>query len=307
MILRYKYLIVFIINIFKSIFNNFLSCIDYIIFIGAIFIFIEPNGFSIFCISYLFIISIYLLFKYLSMKSINKYITNSTLIVGAKGSGKDLITQNIVYSNYKKHNFLSVNVDYGYNTEVVSFNDFKLKNSYLNFINNNLLCESLKEDFEGKSLIISDCGIYLPSQYDKELSKAFGWLPIFIALSRHLYDMPIIANVQHQGRIWVKLREQFDFYIKCKNTKSFKVPILHRFLITRCICYENLIALDNGVLPFSSPIGLISQNNPLYSTSPSTMKKIFENQHGFIKEIFFITRKKKIKYDTRHFKKLLTK
>lgn len=43
-------------------------------------------------------------------------------------------------------------------------------------------------------------------------------MPIFYALSRHLYNNNIHVNVQNLGRLWLKLREQADSFIRVLGT-----------------------------------------------------------------------------------------
>src|SRR5690606_12577738 len=104
---------------------------------------------------------------------------------------------------------------------------------YENFINDNVQQIEKREQLECADIYISDAGIYLPAQYHYLLDKKYKSLPIFYALSRHLYNNNVHVNTQALNRVWDKLREQADSYFKAlKTIKIFGL------LFTRVRYYE---------------------------------------------------------------------
>lgn len=116
-------------------------------------------------------------------------------------------------------------------------------------------------------------------------------MPIYYALSRQLADHNIHANVQNYGRLWKALREQADFYVTCK--KTIKLPF---FLLTKCITYEKLESASRELLPI--------KNRMLNKYSKAEVDQ-YNATNGAITIGWVIQRKRKIKYDTRAFEKLL--
>lgn len=259
---------------------------------------------------YFIIIGGYVLLRYIRSNLLyNIMNSHSVLIAGAKGTGKDLLTQGYVYS--KKPYYYS-NISYGYKFHPFEFKDVDLSpNTYHNFINGNIDKVKDYNIKEGSKIIISDGGIYLPSQYDSELSKKYRSLPIYFALSRHLSETDIILNTQAYSRVWVKLREQFDNYILTKKTTSkfmqkimSVLPILNHFIFVECYYYEQVESFERKLRPFTNT-GLFSKNNPIYSTTADTLKKTYDFENGKIIRFVVPIWKSKIKYDTRIFKKIL--
>lgn len=138
--------------------------------------------------------------------------------------------------------------------------------------------EKLDPQFEeGKDIYISDGGIYLSSQYDSALNKLYPSMPIFYALSRHLYNNNIHVNVQNLGRLWLKLREQADSFIRVLGTTD-----RGSYLLVRAISYDNITAASNGLLP--------------------ARDRQYRATHGEITERRFRVYKSELNYDTRYFK-----
>lgn len=254
----------------------------------------------------------------------------SVHIWGFKKTGKDLLTQIYIYNKHKKNkskvNYLSVNVDYGYGCKKIDFQELKIytkdngenkEATYQDFIDNKNLYFAYQEEYEGKRLIVSDVGIYLPNTEHNYLDKKYPSLPIFFAISEHLYNMPIITNSQELTRPWVKLRNMSDFYIKALHTvpkhhsvlkKIWKyLPILRHYLFLKIRLYDKIESAENGILPFKDVSilknGLLGR--PLTLTPGQATKEQFKAEHGTIKEMTVYIPIKAIKYDSRYFKSLI--
>lgn len=222
---------------------------------------------------------------------VRKFKDNNVIVFGAKGTGKDLLFQNVIRLR-KKEKYYS-NIDYGYDYETIALKDISVApNTYDNFILSKITTLKKREEMEGKDIYISDGGIYLPSQYDTMLSKLYPSFPIYYALSRHLYNQNLHINAQALNRIWVKLREQADHYFNTRT--SFKIG---PFMFTRVIYYKEYTSAEKKILPMkirglsnNANRALIEQHRAVY---------------GEIKAMYTVQPIKSIKYDTRYFHKLL--
>ena len=218
---------------------------------------------------------------------LKKFFNNSNVIVyGKKGSGKDILfnyitnTRRFYYSNipYTNKNF-----------ELITPNDLKLgNNTFINMLLNNT--EKCNWTFKEKTdFFISDCGVYLPSQYDSILHKEYKGLPLFYALSRHIGLHNIHCNAQNLERIWKALREQADIYIK--TLKTIKLPFL---LVVKYRIYDKYSSAINDIR--------ICKGSLLHT---SDTIKVQNSNVGLIKEKWIIVTKFNTKYNSRYFKDLL--
>lgn len=216
---------------------------------------------------------------------INTFKDNNVIVFGKKGTGKDLLFQMVINGRNDLH--YSNNV-YHKKTVDINIGDITVApNTWENIINGEYI--KISPIFEEKKdFYISDAGIYLPSQYDNLLNKKYPSLPIMYAIVRHLYNSNIHINTQALNRIWLKLREQADHYVKC--VKSFKFLGL---MFSKVIYYSDYESANKNVLPMDSRIlnkynkALIEQHEALY---------------GVIKSMWYCQRIKKLTYDSRHFK-----
>lgn len=220
----------------------------------------------------------------------DKYRANNTITFGAKGKGKDLIFQKVITMR-KKEPYLA-NGYYGYNMIPLKMNDLSVEpNTYENFINGHVIKVKKTDEWEGLDVYISDGGVYLPSQYDNLLSKSYKSLPILYATSRHLYNMNIHINTQQIGRIWVKLREQADFYIMARGTTK----IFGR-LYTRFTFYDRVESAEQRLAPLKMG---------LFNRFDKAIVKEYVARNGVIKNGIIMQKIKSLKYDTRAFHKII--
>jgi len=211
---------------------------------------------------------------------------SSTYTFGAKGKGKDLLYQKVIhlrkipyYSNiyyggfYKHLSLKAMNVDPNtYHNMIV--NDVKGINTYL---------------LEQCDLYISDAGIYLPNFEDAKLNKEYPSMPIFIAVQRHILSSNTHVNSQAYGRVWKKVREQADFYIK-----ALRVIKLGGVFLCKIRIYDKESSAENDMRPL---------RKKLFVKNLETADDYYA-KNGTIIERYYIILKKHIKYDTRAFKRI---
>ena len=169
----------------------------------------------------------------------------NVLVGGKKGSGKDLLFQWVIN---KRHKPYYANISYGGKCKKVSLNAVSCyPNDYDHIVNDKI--EKTTHKFKEKcDIYISDIGVYLPSYMDSKLYNKFPSMPVFYALSRHLYNNNVHCNTQNIERGWKALREQADFYIIVKRTYNF----LGFLLITKYYSYDNYDSAKKGLKPIKT-------------------------------------------------------
>lgn len=217
--------------------------------------------------------------------TLNLFKKHSTIVFGAKGKGKDLLFQYVIKN--RKKPYLS-NSYYGYGYNFVTIGDICIKpNTFENFIHNDISTIQKNNTMEGKDIYISDCGVYLPSQYDFLINKYYPSLSLDYALHRHLYNANIHCNTQNLERIYKGLREQADYYIKCNKCKKFLF-----FFVLDITTYEKYDSALSGLIPLK---------NSIFNKFDKAFVKQYQALHGDIKNCKLFITKKSIKYDTRYF------
>ncbi|MEM3714754.1 MAG: hypothetical protein QXF82_07385 [Nitrososphaeria archaeon] len=216
---------------------------------------------------------------------VDRFRVGNVIVFGQKGKGKDLIFQKVIAK--RKERYFS-NMDYGYNYNYLSLIDLALgRNTYENFIEGVVEVIEKNEHLEGADIYISDAGIYLPAQYHYLLDKKYKSLPIFYALSRHLYNNNVHVNVQALNRVWDKLREQADSYFKA--LKTVKICGL---LFTKVRYYETYQTAFENRAPMRKRM-LNKFNKGLYDE--------YEAYNGLVFDMWIVQRASRVYYDTRYF------
>lgn len=223
----------------------------------------------------------------------------SVCVTGAKGTGKDLLTGNIIARNPRKY---SSNIDYTKDSRYIplNFKDLDLNgNTRRDFVNGTV--KPYKSPYpDGTDVYISDVGVYFPSQYCNELNKEYPYLSLMECLSRHIWKGRIHLNCQNFSRIYDKLREHSDIFIRCNW--CIYIPFVN-FVIQKITIYDRAQSCQDRVRPPRiRSRGLIKDKNA-ETTREIYLDKHF-NTYGMIKPkiLLYFNR---AKYDTRHFKKLL--
>ena len=220
----------------------------------------------------LIIVLIIFIIERINTANLVKYFELGNVIVfGKKRKGKDLLFNKVI--NARKRIYYA-NMPYNRNGfNQLEMRELNINTTYNDFIEGNIKkCDSPLK-YDNTDYYISDAGIYLPSQYDNILSKEYKTLPIIYALSSQVFKCNIHINTQALNRVWLKLREQADTYIKVKKT----------------------IKIFNLFITFYT----------IYDKYSSAEKDKYECENGFIKNAFIIQQKKHIYYDTHYFRTYL--
>ena len=290
---------------------------------------------------------IYLIFRiyiYYVQSKVSKYLgRNNVHVFGYRRSGKDLTLQNYVekrygkkykkiikknnlktekeiYKYFKKHPLYLSLTNYGYGCKVVDIKEFELIDkktgkyiTYVDFINGNKVRAKKLKHYEGLDLILSEAQLSLPNTEHNILDKKYPWLPVFIALAGHLYNMNIIINSQEFNRPWVKLRNQQDLYIRSLKTIPYRkgfvarivpyIPILRKYLITKIRIYEDKESAENNILPFNAKSIITDSTKDVIMSNAQATKEQFIATNGLIKEYWLFTKYEIIVYDSREYHK----
>ena len=214
----------------------------------------------------------------------------NVIVAGKKGSGKDLLFQGIIN---KRKKFYYSNISYGGKHKIITLKDVSVApNTYLTMVNNDIT--KVPHTFKEKcDVYISDIGNFLPSYMDSKLYQLFPSMPLYYSLSRHLYNNNVHCNTQNIERGWKALREQADFYVQVKRTYK-----IFGLLITKYYSYDRYDSAVKNLLPIKTRM--------LNKYSKAEVD-LYNAQNGDIRKGYFFQFKRKIKYDTRAFEKILLK
>lgn len=165
----------------------------------------------------------------------------NVMVFGKKGSGKDVIFAHVIALRGAKH---YSNIPYDDNTEVITLNEIAAgANTFEDCINGTITKFDARFD-EGCDIYVSDAGIYFPNTMYDKLDKLYPSLPVYMALSRHLYNANVHTNCQALGRPWKKIREQADSYIQVLHTRA-----RGEFLYVTVIGYEQSSVNSESLSP----------------------------------------------------------
>lgn len=251
-------------------------------------------------------------------KIIRMFETGNVCVCGLRGTGKDVLTGNVIAR--RKQPYVS-NLDYTMddNRQILDFDKINVgKNTYKELISGDVNYYVFPYK-SGSDIYISDAGIYLPAQYCNELNRDYKYLPTYFALSRQVSHNNVHVNVQHLGRVWDKVREQSDIYIRCrfcwvvfgrlmlkikskhKNWKRLdKIPLL---VVQKVTLYDKYQSALDRVSPCRISVPFLAkrevkQNAELYLDK-------FYNTYGSVKNKLLIYWNRS-KHDTFYFEKLFS-
>lgn len=235
-------------------------------------------------------------------KSIVKMFDKGNVCVcGLRGDGKDMLMSNVACR--RKLPYIS-NVDYGGGKFAdggffipLNFVDISCGfNTYKDFISGEPHYYKFPYP-DGTDVYLSDLGVYFPSQYCNELNRDYKFIPVYMALSRHLAAGNVHFNVQNLNRAWDKIREQSDQYILCRWCHVF----FGKIVFQKVRIYELYDSCLRRIPPFrlSRPfLGGVRVD------SWRQEKERYEQNYGVVKEKLLIYFNKS-SYDTRIFKTIL--
>ncbi|HHW89464.1 MAG TPA: hypothetical protein GX745_00970 [Clostridiales bacterium] len=207
-------------------------------------------------------------------------------VFGKKGTGKDLLFAHVIYLRKECH---YANIPYNELTEVIPLNIIGVgSNNYKNVLENNI--KKIERTFKNcTDIYLSDAGIFFPSQYNETLDKLYAGIPIFMALSRQLYQLNVHFNSQELNRVWNKIREQADCYIRVLQSR-FVGP----FVYIDTISYQQYNSAEKGILP------------PLKPRNKKERRELeeFTARNGEVVYRTFRMHKREIKFDTYYFSKV---
>lgn len=224
---------------------------------------------------------------------IKLFKTGNVSVCGLRGAGKDMLFANVVIR--RKAPYIS-NTNYG--GEWIPFDPKALNcnNTWKDFMNGTLT-RYVYPYPEKVDFYIADGGVYMPSQYQGELCKEYGYVPIFMALSRHLGDANVHYNVQNLNRMWDKIREQSDIYLRTVWCKVF----FGKIVLQKVMIYEKYESAVNRVPVFRLPRPLLNADR---QQAWQIQKANYDIAHGSVKSRILLYINKST-YNTRVFKEML--
>lgn len=222
-------------------------------------------------------------------------------VCGLRGDGKDMLMSNVAFR--RKVPYIS-NVNYGGGSFSdggcfipLDFEDLSCgHNTYRDFISGNPKYYKFPYP-DGTDVYISDVGVYFPSQYCNELNRDYKFLPVYMALSRHLAAGNVHINVQNLNRAWDKIREQSDQYILCRWCHVF----FGKVVLQKVRIYELYESCLRRVPPFRLSRPLLGG---IRVDSWRQEKERYEQNYGAVKEVLLLYLNHS-DYDTRIFKTIL--
>lgn len=227
-------------------------------------------------------------------KIVNMFKRRNVCVTGLRGTGKDLIMGNVIARRNKPY---VSNLDYSKNElfEELKLKDLDVPNKYSNFINNDIN-EYHYPYTEKADIYISDCGVYLPSQYCNQLNRDYEGIITYQALSRQISKNNVHINAQNLNRVWDKLREQSDYYIRCRQC-----IYIFGLVIQFITIYDKYESCLNRINPCRVRV-------PMFNKEAKIQAKLyldnFYNQHGSVRNHILIYFNKS-KHDTHYFGKVL--
>lgn len=216
---------------------------------------------------------------------IDLFTSSNVIVFGKKGAGKDLLfalVTHLVKGNHYSNIY--------YNEKTLHLKSLKQLavggNGFNNLVEGNI--KKYKDPFiPGIPIFISDGAVYFGSQNDSEVTKSYPGLSIFMALSRQLGEHLIHVNTQALTRLYKKIREQADAFIKCLRAVDYG-----KFMLIDAISYDKYEAACAGTLPY-----------PNFDRTSIDYQK-FAGANGEVEYHTFYVLKKWLKYDTHYFAKL---
>lgn len=230
-------------------------------------------------------------------KIIQLFNKGNVCVTGLCGTGKDMLFSNVIAR--RKSPYVS-NIDYGGYYLKLDFEAIDCgKNTWQDFMSGNV--KPYVYPYPNNAhVFLSDAGVYTPAQYCNELNKKYPYLATFQALIRHVSygGAWFHTNCQNLNRVYDKIREMSDTYIRCTFCK---VLFGGRVVLQRVTLYDKYESCLNRVKPCRIRVPWRDKEAQM---SARIYRDNFYNQHGTVKTRWLIYRNKS-KYNTHHFGDLL--
>lgn len=215
---------------------------------------------------------------------VDTFQNSNVIVFGKKGSGKDVLFATVIHLTPGLH---YANMPYNAKTLVLkSLRALGVGGNTYKDIVNGTITKYPDPFIPGLPIFISDGAVYFGSQNNSEIDSMFPELAIYEALSRQLGQHQIHVNTQALGRLYIKMREQADVFIKCLETYD-----CGRFLIVDAISYDKYASADAGLSPYEGD-------------KNSKEARDFEARFGEVEYRSFYVKKSWLKYDTYYFSRL---
>lgn len=221
------------------------------------------------------------------------FLQGNVCVTGLRGTGKDLLFGNIIVR--RDEPYVS-NLDYGGEFHLADFSKLDCGgNVYTDF-----LSQAVKPYVypypSGSDVYVSDAGIYFPSQYCSQLNNKFGSIATYQALSRQVSHNNFHFNTQNLNRVWDKIREQSDIYIRCR-----KCVYLFGFVFQSVTLYDKAQSCVDRVRPCRVKVPLFNKQAKM---NAQIYKDQFFNTHGTVTDKLLFYRNKS-GHDTYYFEKMM--
>lgn len=229
-----------------------------------------------------------------------EYEKRAVSVSGMVGSGKDLLTANVIERRKLPH---ISNCPYNKLTMPYKYEELNCgENTYKEFIRGTLNKYNYPY-FDGCDIYLSDCGIYFPSQYCNELNREYKNLPTFMALTRQLGECHVHFNAQNINRVWDKIREMSDIYYYSRWVKLIKLPFIKKNVVIQLLTrYEFVESCIKRIKPCRIKMPLLAKQDT--KNQILMYKDNFTNLHGSVRNRLLIYINK-AEYDSRFFKTML--
>lgn len=233
-------------------------------------------------------------------KIVSLFETDSVSICGLRGKGKDMLMSNVIHRRNKP--YIS-NINYGGKWISLDLKKLDIGNDYKNFISGKI--NHYEYPYPKKAdIYISDSAIYLPNYECQNLNKEYkGFVPTN-QIIRHLSEGgQIHYNTQNLIRMWDKVREQSEIYVRCEKCLylgKYIKPL--KLVVQKVTIYEKFESCENRVKPF--PKLNIFDKIKIDKLTYTLMKMSYQAQHGKIRPLWLIYWNRGT-YDTYYFKSLL--
>lgn len=225
---------------------------------------------------------------------VRMYEGGSVSLCGLRGRGKDMLTANVVVR--RKKPYIS-NVNYGGDWIPLNFKDLDCgENTWIDFVEGRLKYYEFPYP-DGTDVYLSDAGIYLPAQFCNQINNRYPYIATYQAICRHTSKAGFHTNAQSLGRVYDKIREQSDIYIRC----DWCHVLFHKIVFQKITIYDKYESALNAVPQFHLPLRYFLING---MDRYFIEKQRYLISYGNIKSHTLIYWNKS-KYDTRLFKELL--